>query len=256
MNPLHILLTLSSSSLLLACTSWPEEGEGGFAEYHTDQLISVEHQQQITSKHGLRFDYSLLKNQLALLELQGATYCFPAAVDDAQKLEKRIIRELSGQLYGSAESSIIKQRLALTTLEIKLKEVINDFSCKPPIDNKEGNIASLLNILNSDNQFAINSSEVNKKYKDNLNHAAKQLLKLSQYRILIVGHTDESGHEQHNLSLSYERARSVQDLLVTAGINPKAIDILASGEQSPSYKGQSEATQLINRNVRIYLIEG
>lgn len=242
--------------LLSACVSWPREGEGGFAEYHRDNLISVEASHKVLAKHGLRFDYTLAKNQLSLLKLQGAQYCFPASIDNAEQLENRIIRELSAGMYESASVNIIKQRLALDTLERKLSIVISQSHCIPPNRAEPPSLYNtLLTQLNSDNQFATNSSELNQKYKNNLDYASKTLKRLTHLKILIIGSTDQVGNEIKNISLSQHRAKEVRDYLVKNGVDVKNIDIIASGENAPLYEGDSGATRLINRNVRIYLFE-
>lgn len=254
---LQLIAVVILSTLLLACTSWPEEGQGGFAEQTNNHLITVEHDKVIDARHGLRFDYTLLKNQLSLLKLQGAPYCFPASVDNAEQLENRIVRELSAGLYDSASVNIVNQRLALHELSLKLELIIDQSKCTPPksIRSDLARRQILLNLLNSDNQFAIDSSEINQKYKANLKAAVPLLVTSNYLKILIIGRADSNGNEIYNIELSQKRAKQVKDFLITNGLEADTIEVIAVGENAPLYHGDSDTTRLINRNVNVYVIE-
>ncbi len=251
-------------SLLAACSSWPREGEGGFAEHDHIDMISVEHRKELKSNHGLRFDYTMLKHHLELLKLRGAAFCFPASVDDADKLELRIGREVYGQLYSSASANIVKQRIALDRLEHQLKLVIEDQQCRPPFDvvaqseRDEHSSAkvSLNRLLNSDNQFATSSAVLNPKYEQNLAAAAKILHTFPDIKLIIVGHTDEKGSSTSNLQLSSSRAKMVKQYLHEQGVPESAMLTIASGEAHPLFEGESAPVRLVNRSVQVLLTEG
>ncbi len=49
----------------------------------------------------------------------------------------------------------------------------------------------------------------------------------------VIGHTDTSGKEGYNVTLSDKRAKTVRDLLVKAGVNPRRIATRAAGEHEP-----------------------
>lgn len=256
MSTLQKLIILASATALSSCANWPEEGKGGFSEYHQNNLISVESGEDLKPKHGLRFDYTLLKNQLSLLKLKGAEYCFPASVDNANQLESRIIRELGDGMYNSASSNIVKQRLALSNLESNLNLATNNKHCIPPrrvAASSERHHA--LALLNSDNQFAINSAELNPKYKKNLNESIPFLSHLVNEKVLIVGNADPSGGETYNLTLSNYRAETVKNYLINAGVPSDTLITIASGENALAFAGDSSEVRLVNRSVRIYLLK-
>lgn len=250
-------ITLPAIVIVLAsCANWPKEGKGGFSEFHYNNLISVESNKNLKPKHGLRFDYTLLKNQLSLLKLKGAEYCFPASIDNANQLEVRIVRELSDGMYNSASANIVKQRLALSNLETKLNLATNNKHCVPPrriaASTKRQHALAL---LNSDNQFAINSAELNPKYKNNLNESIPFLTHLVNEKVLIVGNADPSGGETYNLTLSKYRAETVKNYLINAGVSSDVLITIASGENALAFSGDSSEIRLVNRSVRIYLLK-
>lgn len=49
----------------------------------------------------------------------------------------------------------------------------------------------------------------------------------------IIGHSDQTGTEQRNQTLSLERAKSVQQFLITEGVNPGRLTITASSTPPP-----------------------
>lgn len=238
-----------------ACAQFPEHGQGGQAEMHANTLLSTEQDSAISAAQGLRFDYTLLKNQLDLLILNGAQYCFPAATMDGQHKEYRIAREITGALYGDASASIVIQRLHLDELERKLNLVLTEKTCTPPqttnrfsynhIDAQK----HLLTLLNSDNQFAVNSAMLNPKYQNNLKLAAALLQNHSQHQIWLVGHTDNAGNEVTNIALALARANAVKKYLVASGLEETRISVFGAGEYAPLFDGDGDEVALVNRGV-------
>lgn len=71
--------------------------------------------------------------------------------------------------------------------------------------------------------------------------------------IRIEGHTDSSGSSQANQSLSLQRARSVRDALVAAGINPSRISVAGEGEAGPVASNATASGRAQNRRVVVIL---
>ena len=69
--------------------------------------------------------------------------------------------------------------------------------------------------------------------------------------IQVIGHTDLSGNEEYNRTLSENRAEMVVNALIALGIPEDQIEVSAVGEDSPiqAAEGPSE----INRRVDIIL---
>lgn len=255
-----LLLTTSQ----VACVSWPEHGEGGMAEVHLGTYIPVEVNKAINFEHGLRFDTELLRRQLDTLIVKGAMYCFPATVVQAEHRETRILREIHGGLYFDAANDVLIQRDLLARLERQLDYVLNERTCRPQDnhsntfthDNHSGDLGKMLyDLLNSDNQFAENSYQLNPKYIASLAEAAVLLREHKAYRLHIVGHADFTGSDKYNQSLSLQRAQQVSRYLQIMGIESSRISIKALGESLPLYEGSADHIRLVNRRVTIELIE-
>ncbi|WP_143247527.1 OmpA family protein [Agaribacterium haliotis] len=261
------LAVASAISLsVCACSSWPKHGSGGQAELDGSSMISVGQQQALTAAHGLRFDYEISKNRLDILLDQGAAYCLPASIKQAQLQEYRIARELASGLFDDAETSIVKQRIGLNKIEFQLNRILASEQCQPPI---AGNTAALTanntssganaikelqRLLNSDNQFVSASAKLNPKYQHNLEIAAKILIEQPGLLVKLIGHTDRHGADVNNLSLSAERAEAVKEQLVSTGVQADRIHSFAAGETSPPHHGEGAAVDLVNRSVSAFVI--
>lgn len=71
--------------------------------------------------------------------------------------------------------------------------------------------------------------------------------------IAITGHTDSSGNEDWNLSLSLQRARTVGDWLVDRGVEADRIVVLGSGSSDPIASNETRYGRSLNRRIDIAL---
>ncbi len=71
--------------------------------------------------------------------------------------------------------------------------------------------------------------------------------------ITVIGHTDRVGSTQDNDLLSVQRAQTVRDLLVQAGVNASTITIAGRGEREPAVPTPDEVPMAQNRRVEINL---
>jgi len=271
---LIFVITLIGMPLLTGCTFWTEFGQGGAAEDNPPMDAKTDPAAVYSNPHELRQDLNHSQRHLDLLILEGAGQCFPASVHFAKLRENRIAREIAGELYEDAANNLIVQRLDLSGLEQKLDAVVIEVSCwtSNPLDKSQEasdykavtstditdlpatDTIHLLNLLNSDNQFALNSDQINPKYVDNLNRACSLLENEPALKLNVVGHSDASGKADYNASLSSQRTMAVVRFLIDCNIDPTRINASFEGDTAPLYSGRSSAIDLVNRRVSIELI--
>ena len=244
---------------LSGCAGWPPEGRGGMAEHHLETLPPVMQDQPLGPEHGLRFELELVQRHLDVLVLEGAELCFPATVVQAKQRQNRITRELHGELDFDAANDLIVQRKLLARLERQLDYVKQKNVCILPVTAPQltpGDIGKrIYELLNSDNQFAFDSSEINPKYVIRLAEAAQLLSEFPDYHLRITGHADALGEKKHNQKLSYKRARKVGRYLQILGLSPERLQFDAVGSDKPLFTGKEPQVRLVNRRVSIELIE-
>lgn len=97
-------------------------------------------------------------------------------------------------------------------------------------------------------QFEYNSSQLTEDGRLQVDQLAKAMQTLSRDDFQVIGHTDASGSEQYNLSLSQKRANTVYDYLVsTHGINPERIQSVGKGENALA--NDEDPNSALNRRV-------
>ncbi|EGQ8087439.1 OmpA family protein [Vibrio vulnificus] len=259
----HLLFTTLYFTLLISgCASYPEHGSGGLAEsyqnisYENADFSPVMPDEPLGPEHGMRFDWQLAKLHLDSLIREGAKWCFPASVVQALELQNRIARELHGGLLLDAANDLVIQRKRLHQLEQQLDYVLSHTRCVPPRDEDAFRfqldmVNELYDILNIDNQFAVNSAEINPKYMGHLAKAANILREHTTLTLTVTGHADASGNEAYNEKLAMDRAEQVKRYLAIFGLDPNRITTYSLGEKLPLFDGESAAVRLTNRRVSI-----
>lgn len=105
--------------------------------------------------------------------------------------------------------------------------------------------------FNSNILFAVDSSELNSAAQQNLNDLANSLKDYPNTDILIAGHTDSTGPEEYNQSLSERRAGSAAIYLNNQGIEGTRLEIVGHGEMKPVASNDTDAGRQQNRRVEV-----
>ncbi len=248
------------------CVSWPPAGQGGMAEHRQEALDAEQALPMLGLEHGLLFDLELTRRHLDVLVLEGAELCFPATVVLAKRRENRITRELQGELEHDAINDLVVQRKLLAKLERRLDYVKHEGICvlslathlheaKTKPQQPKDISSRIYDLLNSDNQFAFDSADVNPKYAIRLVTATQLLNKHPDLQLRITGHADAVGEVAHNQALSLARAMKVSRYLRLMGLSPDRIELDAAGSSNPLFDGTAPQDRLVNRRVSIELIE-
>ncbi len=111
-----------------------------------------------------------------------------------------------------------------------------------------------LNIPN-DISFDTGSAAIKPQLRAVLDPFANSLRGDPSARLVIVGHTDNTGSGAINNPLSIERANSVRDYLTTRGMAGARVETSGRGEREPVADNTSEAGRAKNRRVEIFLRE-
>jgi len=101
--------------------------------------------------------------------------------------------------------------------------------------------------------FARNTSWLSPTARDVLARLATILTEDPRRRVVISGHTDNSGPENLNRALSIERARRCGQWLEGHGVDPARMEIQGFGSTRPVADDRSPEAQVHNRRVEIDL---
>jgi outer membrane protein OmpA-like peptidoglycan-associated protein len=99
--------------------------------------------------------------------------------------------------------------------------------------------------------FDIDKSDLRPVSKTNLADLAKILNKYPDTNILIEGHTDNTGSDDHNMTLSKDRAQSVAFYMATLDVKSARFSTAGYGETQPIVTNDSLEGRQKNRRVDI-----
>lgn len=101
--------------------------------------------------------------------------------------------------------------------------------------------------------FDSDQSAIKPQFYQTLNSVALVLQKFNRSLVDVAGHTDSTGSDSHNLTLSQQRAESVTSYLVSQGNDPRRFYTQGFGESRPIADNGSNAGRAANRRVEIQI---
>ena len=114
---------------------------------------------------------------------------------------------------------------------------------------REGNVLALT--FRSDFTFAVNSAAIRPGLDSELTRVAQVLNAYPQTTLTVAGHTDSTGSEEYNQTLSQKRADSVKNALVQRGVAAYRINAVGYGESQPVGDNETEFGRQQNRRVEV-----
>ncbi|CAH9062207.1 Peptidoglycan-associated lipoprotein [Pseudoalteromonas sp. CIP111854] len=232
---------IAISSLLGGCASWPEEGQGGWAEVYGQHQPKLEQGNLIFNDNinVITNEFEHLALKLELLQTQGIKQCMPAQLLKAQVYENRIRRLISAKMWEDAEHDLIIHYHGLNQLSHHFDTLKNVTDCAPvvvqdgPQKLDENYVDKIAKLLNSDNQFAFDEYQVTPKYMGRLAQASDLIKHMDGLTILLIGHTDKMGDKINNFELALQRADTVKHWLNVYGVPSHIITTLTQGSMQP-----------------------
>ena len=91
-------------------------------------------------------------------------------------------------------------------------------------------------------------------FQRTLDQVADTLSQYNQTYIDVYGHTDSTGSDAYNQTLSERRARSVADYLAGHGVQTARIGTRGYGETQPIASNDTDAGRAANRRVEVKIV--
>jgi outer membrane protein OmpA-like peptidoglycan-associated protein len=112
---------------------------------------------------------------------------------------------------------------------------------------------SLVSFIFNDVLFDVNSSHIKSSFTSQLDSVSNLIREHKNYRIEVIGHTDNSGSESSNVKLSQDRAEAVATYLISTGIDEAFVTADGRGSSEPIADNLSIGGRSKNRRVEILL---
>jgi outer membrane protein OmpA-like peptidoglycan-associated protein len=102
--------------------------------------------------------------------------------------------------------------------------------------------------------FATDSSDLSPAFFNVLNSVGKVLGEFDKTVVEVAGHTDSTGSDSYNQSLSERRAQSVSSYLASQGVIQQRLIIVGMGEARPVADNTTASGRQANRRVEITMV--
>ncbi len=107
---------------------------------------------------------------------------------------------------------------------------------------------------NSGVYFSTDKYNINTASQETLNKLANVFVEFPDTNILVVGHTDNVGAEDYNMTLSKNRAYAVTNYLVGKGLNSGRFTTNWFGESQPMHDNSTASGRAKNRRVNVAIL--
>jgi len=108
--------------------------------------------------------------------------------------------------------------------------------------------------MTSSTAFEVDSATLKPGFYSTLDKMANVLNRYGKTELMIIGHTDSTGTEAYNQSLSLKRANAVSQYLSRNKVIPQRLNTHGQGETQPVASNRTEQGRQLNRRVEIIVV--
>ncbi|MFC2125072.1 OmpA family protein [Bacteroidota bacterium] len=180
-------------------------------------------------------------------------------IEITRKQDQKVIAKAKSNRVSGEYSMIIQKTKGKYIKSIKsdnYRPYINEFEVIDVDMAEEITEHVLLKEFNTELIFfELNDSTIKEDESLKIDSVVTYLFRNKNKRVLLSGHTDQSGTDEYNLELSEKRARKVKNYMVENGIPDFIIKTRHFGESKPIKILPYEGELYINRRVEIKIVE-
>jgi len=166
------------------------------------------------------------------------------------QLQANLLLEKNTQLTDMKDA--FRAKLERETFEIKRQKRLRALFSEKGVNiivNLDGSLLVRLSML----QFASGQTKLDAKYYDLLERLKRAMALYGDRNFRIEGHTDSLGDVKENQQLSLQRAESVRDFLIAAGVDATSIKALGYGEVRPIASNEFAKGREMNRRIDVVI---
>ena len=193
-------------------------------------------------------ELQIRRNFTAALKKMGATFVLDGSYIDYPDTRSAVHMVTAKLKKGNAEVwfEIWPNENEYTITVIEVQAMKQDISATDMLDalNKDGRIALQIN-------FDTGKATIKEESRPTIDQILQLLKENESLKLNIEGHTDNVGDAKSNKALSEQRAKSVVDALIKAGIDGKRLAAAGYGQDRPVADNKTEEGRAKNRRVEL-----
>lgn len=211
----------------------------------------------------------LLVSSLAAMSLVTVSGCVTDPNTGEQKISRTAIGGVGGAVLGGLLGGVIGGKtgriigagvggVAGGVVGYKMDQQIKELKEQTAgsgvdVTEVDGGNAILVNLPDGVT-FDVNSYVIKPAFRDTLDTVANSLQTYPDSLIDVYGHTDSTGSDSYNQTLSERRAQAVANYLGSRGVSNARIRWQGFGETAPIADNTTEQGRALNRRVEIKII--
>ncbi len=142
-----------------------------------------------------------------------------------------------------------RDRLAVTSRDRQIQSLQSELADLRAQTTERGLVVTLDDVL-----FDTDRAQLTPGGELQVAHLAEALRQMPDRRVVVEGHTDNTGSQAYNNDLSQRRADAVEGFLITQGVDPTRIVARGYGESYPVATNATAAGRQQNRRVEIVIL--
>lgn len=175
-------------------------------------------------------------------------------VHDELKDIKNRLNTAETEIAGlKVKKSDINKAALVKELDIryaKKEDLINNKYADVITNSNVDFIRELLNRGYINVYFDVNKKTIQQGSLNSVNYLIQFMRDNPDVSAVLIGYADETGSERHNLTLSKERAKSVFDILVSAGVRASKLSYTGGGEDKSVLKKARQFARKVTFQIR------
>jgi outer membrane protein OmpA-like peptidoglycan-associated protein len=172
------------------------------------------------------------------------------AAEQREAARRQAEQKAAQEAAAAAEEARRREAMAVAaTSEAARADLIARLNkALPTRDTPRGIVAELAGV-----EFATGSPKLGVNARESLSRFAGIVGVYPSLKILVEGHTDSTGSRETNEQLSYERADSVRQYLISQGVSEANMQVTGRGPDVPVASNDTPEGRARNRRVEIIL---
>lgn len=206
----------------------------------------------------------------AVLSLVATTACTTNPETGNRRLSKAGIGALAGAALGTGAGAVVGGKSKRTEMIVGAGigaiagTAIGAYMDKQEKELREKTAGTDVEVIRQGDELLLNmpsgitfdtdSYSIKPEFRTTLDNIASTLGSYNQTYVDVYGHTDSTGADAYNMTLSRNRAESVAGYLATHGVARARIGTQGFGETQPVASNDTDAGRAQNRRVEIKLV--